>query len=121
MIDTDDKDMKYKRRYKKLTKILNNDTNYIKLVDTQHLSEINEDIAMYRMKCYIEDGYEGLIVRKSDNKYRSYRSSSIMKYKMFDKRDILIGTKITLYYSGETNDRKPEYIFNFKSREKWDI
>lgn len=170
IINISDKDMKYKRRYKFLKNIFDDvEFKYIKLVNTKHLDIINEDIAMRRMKRYVEDGYEGLIVRKSDNKYRSYRSPGIMKYKMFNERDahivdviegkdgsegcavfklkdelglkykyyprgtfeekrywfeqkdMLIGKKISLYYSGETEDKKPECIFNFKFREEWDL
>lgn len=172
MIDTDDKDMIFKKRYRFLKRMFRDyeyELNYVHLVETDHIKYVDEDIAYDYMSKYIEDGYEGLIIRKSDNKYRSYRSSTIMKYKMFNERDAyikdviegkdgsegcaifilkdelglkykyyargtfdekrywyenrerLIGTKISLYYSGETDDKKPECIFNFKFREEWDL
>lgn len=169
MINTKNKDMKYKKRYKEL-RIHIRDYKYIKLLKTIKFDEINEKLAATYMENFIKEGYEGLIIRKSDGVYKqNYRSPSLMKYKQFDERDAiikdviegkdgsegcaifklkdekkqkykyyargtmeekkywfenrdkLIGTKISLYHYGQTEDEKPECIFDFRFREKWDI
>jgi len=76
----------FKERYKKLTSIVNSiKDNYIVLVPTFEITSEKELEAYYKM--FIEQGYEGLMLRHGEGGYKcNGRSSELLKYKKFIDR-----------------------------------
>ena len=48
-----------------------------------------EDIGRYHNSC-VEAGYEGIMIRNSDGKYKSGRSTDLLKYKKFQEEEFVI-------------------------------
>ena len=80
----------FEERYEELKKIIEKENfKYIKLVDA-NVCQNNEDIKVNHRK-YIEEGYEGTIIRNSNGKYKSNnRSKDLQKYKDFIDDEFII-------------------------------
>lgn len=73
----------YSERLKILTNYFeNNNFKYVKLLNTENC-ENKEEVKQFHKK-YIEQGYEGVIIRNKKGEYQeSYRSKNLQKYKEF--------------------------------------
>ena len=92
---------------------------YLQLICTEKL---NSDVETYNEK-YIKDGYEGVIIRNGDGKYKcNYRSVDLQKYKTFtdDEYVIVDAKEATGNDSGTAificKDNKSETIFAVRPR-----
>lgn len=94
-------DKPFYERYKELQEIIKKGNyKYIKLVDTIVCEE--KDNIKYNHSKYIEQGYEGTIIRNSKGKYKTNnRSKDLQKYKDFLDEEFLI----TGFSEGIGNDK----------------
>jgi len=127
IIDLDNLDLTFNERYLQYTKIEFNDI--IKqvdsiLVDTDYIDDYYEN--------YIKQGYEGMIIRANDCKYRlDKRSNDLMKYKPIDDDEFIIigyeteimqNNKEGIIYRCKTKDNKEFNVRpkgNINERMKW--
>ena len=95
LVNLSNHDLKFKDSYKILKEITKNKKNTI-LVDNDIIYS-KENIKLYHDK-YVNEGYEGIILRKIDKKYGiNKRNSDILKYKYFiDSEYKIIGIKIEI-------------------------
>lgn len=84
LIDTNDKDLTFIERVKKLSSIVKNLTNNsIEFVTTDIVKD--EDDVYTKHTEYVSQGYEGAIIRNRNAAYkRKDRSADLLKYKHFD-------------------------------------
>lgn len=82
LYDQNNPDLTFEERYDKLMKMQNLFGNQIVIVDTKELNA-PEDLEA-RNSEYIEQGYEGTILRNKNSKYQvNKRSKHLQKYKLF--------------------------------------
>lgn len=104
----------------------NNRFNYIKFIKYEL---IDNNIDKIHSKClgYMEQGYEGIMLRDVNNSYDFKRSDNLLKYKIFEENDFIIkelleGTKgtdrennlgsISCYGTVDYNRNNVEVVFN---------
>ena len=112
LYDSENPDEPFKNRWKTLTSMISNN-GPINLVDLKTVNTL-EELENAHIK-YVENGYEGLMVRTSDGKYEpDHRSSGLLKHKSFmDKEYKIVGFKEgkgndkgTVIFTCETEDNK---------------
>jgi DNA ligase-1 len=83
IIDKDHPDASFHERYQKLRRITEAiNSPFVKLVDTQIANNTEEFRGFFSTS--IQDGYEGVMLRNMNGKYRcNYRSYDLQKYKEF--------------------------------------
>jgi DNA ligase-1 len=95
MIDRDNENLSYVLRYsfikKNIPKLKPN--NYLEVVQTELVEDIESVKELFTQ--FIEDGYEGLMLRNVDSPYRqNFRSHDLQKYKEFFEDEFeIIGFK----------------------------
>ncbi len=86
---TNDLDMTFKDRILKLTELFEiNNFEYLKLVPTHPVE--NNDMLNYYYECYLNEGYEGQMIRVSNSKYENSRCKSLIKRKEFIDEEFTI-------------------------------
>ena len=92
MFDDEEMELKFEERYERLKKSFENDEyEFLELVKTdKYMNNIDE-----KHMEYIREGYEGLMIRNGDGKYKcNYRSKDLQKYKEFqDEEYEIVGIK----------------------------
>jgi ATP-dependent DNA ligase len=92
--NTNDMSLTYEQRLQELNSLFENIPNNIslKLVVTDLLQSVDEVIPIHNQ--YVEEGYEGIILRNIDSPYEFKRSKNLQKYKSFlDDEFKIIGFK----------------------------
>ena len=93
-------DLPYSDRYDLLKKLLKNAPKNVKLV-TGHVAKNEAEVMKYH-KQFVKEGFEGVMVRWSDEGYNiGHRSSSLLKYKDFIDAEF----KIVGVEEGEGSDK----------------
>lgn len=81
-------------RYKFLSKLFKeipkSERKDIILVETNHFDEIDNETATELAKDYVDEGFEGIIIRKNMSYELGKRSSHILKVKPFNEMDVTI-------------------------------
>jgi len=108
LYDEENKDTKFVERWEILNSLIPDNLSHIKLCDMKMVYDLNELEETH--KTYVEEGYEGLIIRSQYGKYEpDHRSSSLLKLKSFkDDEFEIVGFK-----EGKGND-KNTIIFTCK-------
>jgi ATP-dependent DNA ligase len=115
----------YEQRLQKIKKLFKNNQHlqFVKKVDTLICNNI-EDVNKYN-EFFLEENYEGSIIRNAEGLYRQkYRSYDLQKYKQFDdaefeivdytlENDVLGKNDRPVVWICETSDNKP---FNVPSK-----
>lgn len=68
----------------------NHETNlpvYSHIIPTPTTRVSSEEKMLEKFSEYINQGYEGLMIRLEDGKYEHYRSTNLIKYKQFDEEE----------------------------------
>ncbi len=101
MYDEEKKTLEFIERWEMLNSLIPDNLSHIKLCDMKMVYDLNELEETH--KTYVEEGYEGLIIRSQDGKYEpDHRSSSLLKLKSFkDDEFEIVGFK-----EGKGNDKK---------------
>jgi DNA ligase-1 len=91
--DTNNMDISYQDRLQELTELFNSYDNInIKLVDSNIIESINDVIPMHNI--YVNEGYEGIMLRNINSPYEFKRSKHLQKYKAFHEEEFeIIGFK----------------------------
>lgn len=102
MIDRDNESLQYVQRYsfikKNIPKLKPN--NYLEVVQTELIETIDEVKELFSK--FVEEGYEGLMLRNVDSLYRqNYRSHDLQKYKEFFEDEF----KIIGFNEGDGRDK----------------
>ncbi len=86
---TDTTDFMFSHRYKALKNVYDvNEYNYVKIVPTYELK--NEVDVLKQFTKYIEQGFEGQMLRVGDSFYENKRSKSLLKHKDFETEEFVI-------------------------------
>ena len=113
LYDEDNKTLEFIERWEILNSLIPDNLSHIKLCDMKMVYDINEIEETH--KTYVEEGYEGLIIRSQDGKYEpDHRSSSLLKLKSFkDDEFEIVGFK-----EGKGND-KNTIIFTCQTKDNY--
>lgn len=74
-------------KYNLLLRDENKQPIFSHLIPTPTTKVSSEEKMLEKFSEYINQGYEGLMIRLEDGKYEHYRSTNLIKYKQFDERE----------------------------------
>jgi len=84
-------DSPFHERFNKIVKVFATAAaDCIKLVETKFINNVDADALKSLHDEYVQDGYEGLIIRDPHGKYEHKRSPSLLKYKAFEDANFLV-------------------------------
>ena len=90
----DEPEMPFSERYEAMYEALGEDYEYLTLVDTRFKemeADERDDYVKRKHNDFIEEGYEGVMVRNADGVYKvGYRSVDLQKYKEFHDAEYTI-------------------------------
>lgn len=74
-------------KYNLLLRDENKQSIYSHIIPTPTTRVSSEEKMLEKFSEYINQGYEGLMIRLEDGKYEHYRSTNLIKYKQFDEEE----------------------------------
>jgi ATP-dependent DNA ligase len=98
--DIVDETIPFSERYDRLEKLFDEHVNFVNLVDTYEIETKDQFRAFFSR--FVQDGYEGIMLRNKDGMYRcNYRSHDLQKYKEFIESEY----EITGFKEGDGRDK----------------
>jgi ATP-dependent DNA ligase len=111
--DLDNMKLTYEERLQELNNLFNtHEFTFLKHVDTDIINSVDDVIPMHNM--YVEEGFEGIMLRNITSPYEFKRSKNLQKYKSFFEEEFkIIGFKEgtgtergTVVWECETSNKK---------------